>query len=186
MRLRSVNAAVAGVFLLTPAWLLAQSPKIEFEVASIRPVQQGAPMGPRMMQGRLGLRVEGDRANIYFLSVADMVRLAYRAKSYQLLEVNFLQAGRWDVQAKLPEGASREQVPEMVRAMLVDRFKLKAHTETKEQNGYALVVAKDGPKIQPSEGGGFVGESPANALSTQFGSAGLMRLTSSFGASPKR
>jgi uncharacterized protein (TIGR03435 family) len=35
----------------------------------------------------------------------------------------------------------------MVRALLEDRFQLKVHRETKEMPVYALVAAKDGPKL---------------------------------------
>jgi uncharacterized protein (TIGR03435 family) len=43
----------------------------------------------------------------------------------------------------------------MVRAMLADRFKLRAHHEVREQPVYDLVIAKNGPKLQdakPAEG----------------------------------
>ncbi len=36
----------------------------------------------------------------------------------------------------------------MMRALLVDRFQLKVHTEMKELPVYSLVVAKGGPEIQ--------------------------------------
>jgi uncharacterized protein (TIGR03435 family) len=40
----------------------------------------------------------------------------------------------------------------MLQALLADRFKLAVHRETKETSGYALVVAKGGPKLkEPTE-----------------------------------
>ncbi len=57
---------------------------------------------------------------------------------------------RFDVLAKLPEGASREQVPEMLQALLAERFKLTVHRESKEHAVYALVVGKNGPKLKES------------------------------------
>jgi uncharacterized protein (TIGR03435 family) len=42
--------------------------------------------------------------------------------------------------AKLPEGATREQVPEMIRTMLEDRFQLKSHRDGKELPVYGLVA----------------------------------------------
>jgi uncharacterized protein (TIGR03435 family) len=47
--------------------------------------------------------------------------------------------------------ATTEQLRQMVLAMLVDRFKLRAHREPKESSGYALVVAKGGPKVELKE-----------------------------------
>jgi uncharacterized protein (TIGR03435 family) len=61
-----------------------------------------------------------------------------------------LSAARFDIHAKLPAGGSEEQVPQMLQALLVDRFKLAAHREQKEQNVYALVVGQDGSKLEPS------------------------------------
>ncbi len=39
----------------------------------------------------------------------------------------------------------------MLQALLEDRFKLKVHRETREVPVYALVVAKGGPKLQPTK-----------------------------------
>ena len=48
----------------------------------------------------------------------------------------------------MPEGATKEQVPQMLQALLAERFKLIAHREIKpNQNVYELVVAKNGPKL---------------------------------------
>jgi len=50
----------------------------------------------------------------------------------------------FDIFAKLPEGASRDQVPAMLRDLLATRFKLTTHREYREQPTYALVAAKGG------------------------------------------
>ena len=39
----------------------------------------------------------------------------------------------------------------MLRNLLADRFALKTHVETKEINGYALTVAKGGPKFKQAQ-----------------------------------
>ena len=57
---------------------------------------------------------------------------------------------RFDVLAKMPEGATKEQVPEMLQALLAERFKLAIHHDTKELSVYALVVGKGGPKLKES------------------------------------
>jgi uncharacterized protein (TIGR03435 family) len=57
---------------------------------------------------------------------------------------------RFDISAKLPEGASRDQVPAMLQNLLAARFKLATHREYREQLVYALVAAKGGPKLQPA------------------------------------
>jgi uncharacterized protein (TIGR03435 family) len=62
-------------------------------------------------------------------------------------------APRFDISAKLPEGASRDLVPKMLQALLEDRFKLTFHREVREKPGYALVVAKGGPKMKEAAPG---------------------------------
>ncbi|HEY1897524.1 MAG TPA: TIGR03435 family protein, partial [Terracidiphilus sp.] len=65
---------------------------------------------------------------------------------------------RYDVQAKVaPEDASRldklkiDERRSMLVPLLVERFNLKYHHETRELPGYALVVAKGGPKMKVSD-----------------------------------
>ena len=47
--------------------------------------------------------------------------------------------------------ASREQIKEMLQTLLVERFKLAVHRETKELSVYTLVVAKNGSKLQEAK-----------------------------------
>jgi uncharacterized protein (TIGR03435 family) len=107
-----------------------------------------------MMSGgmRVGMTVDGSRVDIRFLSMADLIRTAYKIKPHQLSGIETgIGVDRWDIQAKMPEGATKEQVPEMLQALLADRFKLKIHRDSKEQSVYALVAAKGGAKLQESE-----------------------------------
>jgi uncharacterized protein (TIGR03435 family) len=57
---------------------------------------------------------------------------------------------RFDVSAKLPDGANLDQIPQMFLSLLEDRFGLAFHRESREQPIYALVVAKGGLKVQPA------------------------------------
>jgi uncharacterized protein (TIGR03435 family) len=51
----------------------------------------------------------------------------------------------------LPSARRTEQFQQQVRQLLAERFKLVLHTETRELPVYALVVAKGGPKLQPTQ-----------------------------------
>jgi uncharacterized protein (TIGR03435 family) len=51
---------------------------------------------------------------------------------------------------KLPAGATKEQLPEMWRRLLEERFHLAAHYVTKELPAYELVVANGGPRCRGS------------------------------------
>ena len=58
----------------------------------------------------------------------------------------------FDISAKIPRGATTEQVAIMLQNLLNDRFQLAVHHETAQSSGYALVVAKGGPKLKASAG----------------------------------
>src|SRR4029077_19782644 len=79
---------------------------------------------------------------------------AYDVKTYQITGPDWLtalSAPRFDIVAKMPEGTNKDQVPEMLRTLLAERFKLTIHRENKEQSVYALVVAKGGHKMKEAE-----------------------------------
>ena len=54
---------------------------------------------------------------------------------------------QFDIDAKLPAGATEDQVPQMLQALLADRFKMTIRRENREQSVYELVVAKSGLKM---------------------------------------
>jgi uncharacterized protein (TIGR03435 family) len=122
-----------------------------FEVASVKPA---APLDRiQMLSGQIHIRMKIDaaRVDIGSMSLAELIRVAYRVKQYQVSGPDWMASERFDVLAKLPEGGSREQVPEMLQALLAERFKLAVHRESKEHAVYALVVGKNGPKLKESE-----------------------------------
>jgi uncharacterized protein (TIGR03435 family) len=55
---------------------------------------------------------------------------------------------RFDIVAKMPEGATKEQLPQMLQSLLEERFQLKFHRGSKENSVYGLVVGKGGPKLK--------------------------------------
>ena len=123
----------------------------EFEVASIKPAP---PLDPaKIVAGKmhLGMSVDAARVDIGSLSLADLIRTAYRLKSYQVSGPDWMTSERFDVLAKMPAGASKDKVPEMLQALLAERFKLVVHRDTKEHAVYALVVGKSGPKMKDAE-----------------------------------
>jgi uncharacterized protein (TIGR03435 family) len=46
----------------------------------------------------------------------------------------------YDISAKLPEGSTSDQIPEMLQQLLHDRFQCVAHMEEQLKNGYSMVV----------------------------------------------
>jgi uncharacterized protein (TIGR03435 family) len=101
-------------------------------------------------QAHFGMNVNAARVDIGSQSLAELIRIAYEVKPYQVQGPDWITSERFDVAAKLPEGASKEQVPRMLEALLAERFGLKVHRESKEQSVYVLVVGKNGPKLKES------------------------------------
>jgi uncharacterized protein (TIGR03435 family) len=84
------------------------------------------------------------------MSLKDLIAIAYKVKAYQITGPAWLATERFDIVAKMPEGASKDDAPIMLQALLQERFKLTAHRDTQERPVLALVVGKDGPKLKES------------------------------------
>ncbi len=120
---------------------------VAFEVASVKPVEfnRQAPMCMCEQNATLAYRQA---------SLRNIIRRAYGLQDLQLLGPDWLDAERFNIDAKSPAGASKDQVPEMLQALLAERFKLEAHTNTKWLSGFMLVLGKDGSKLTPVRTGG--------------------------------
>ena len=121
-----------------------------FEVASISP---SVPLQTQISTGqlRVGTTITDSRVDLKSASLAELVVMAYRLKPYQLTAPDWMRSERYDVMATIPTGGNKDQVPEMLQALLTDRFKLRVHKDKKEQSVYALIVGSDGHKLKPSE-----------------------------------
>jgi uncharacterized protein (TIGR03435 family) len=128
--------------LLPAAILSAQQPR--FEVASIKPFEP-APGGPVVMSA--------DGAFVTYTNIAmlDCIRGAYRVRDFQIAGPEWMSKVRFEIRAKLPAGASVDQIPEMLQSLLAERFKLEIRREMKEQKVYALMVGSDGARLKPAE-----------------------------------
>ena len=122
--------------------LLCQS----FEVASVKPSKSTG--GRVTMTGGPGSSDPG-RISYTNITLRRVLLTAYDAKNYQLPGPEWLDTARFDITAKIPEGATKEQFQAMLRDLLATRFKMTIHRESKELPIYALVVAKNGSKIKP-------------------------------------
>jgi len=116
-----------------------------FEVASIRP--SGPPSGDHMS---VGIHIDGARISCTYFSLKDYITAAYAVKIYQVVGPDWIGGERFDIAATLPAGAKQEQVPDMLKALLADRFGMKFHRETRDFPVYGLVAAKGGLKMQES------------------------------------
>ncbi len=125
---------------------------LQFEVASIKPSPPRKEGEPRGMMGCFG--GPGSKGPVRYTcakaSVATMVLTAYGLKNYQLRPAFSPDAEQFNLEAKVPPGATAAQVKVMLRNLLTERFKLAFHYDKGELQGYALVVAKSGLKMKES------------------------------------
>jgi uncharacterized protein (TIGR03435 family) len=128
---------------------------LTFEVATVKPAAplDLAKMAADMQAGRMpkiGAHVDAARAEYNYLSLKELIANAYKVKGYQVTGPAWLTSQRFDVAAKMPEGASKDDAPRMLQSLLEERFKLAIHRETQEHPVLALVVGKWGPKLKES------------------------------------
>jgi uncharacterized protein (TIGR03435 family) len=93
------------------------------------------------------MRIDGARVDMGFQSLADLIRIAYRVKPYQVQGTDWMSQQRFEIQGKIPEGVSQDKLPEMLQALLAERFKLTIHRDKKDLPVYALIVGKGGSKL---------------------------------------
>src|SRR6185312_8694818 len=109
---------------------------MEFEVADIKPSQ--ARTGANLQIQR------GGRIDARSVTLKDLVQFAWNI-DYDDMVIGLKSAGdqRYDIVAKAPNGVANDfdSLSLMMRALLVDRFKLTSHFENQAVNVYALVAA---------------------------------------------
>lgn len=113
-----------------------------FEVASVKPNQTGS--------GHSDVETDGNLLRMNNVTLRLCLTWAYRITDAQVVGPDWLTSERFDIVAKTESGKPR---PEMLKAVLEERFKLAVHRETRELTEYALVVAKNGPKLKKVDPG---------------------------------
>jgi uncharacterized protein (TIGR03435 family) len=118
-----------------------------FEVASVKPNKTGLRGGQ--------LNTDPGRLTITNVSLRTCIKAAFGLQNYQLSGgTASIEDELYDIDAKAGGSVGDDQLMLMLRRLLADRFKLKFHRESKEMQGYALVVAKNGPKLHEVEPAG--------------------------------
>jgi uncharacterized protein (TIGR03435 family) len=139
-----------------------------FEVASIK----ASPVGPAGFRGgchgidSVYAPVQAASAPPLGRCIVTDARLSHLVYlAWEMHSMNYIKSGpewiaggdeRFNVDAKAedPRKTTERQLLEMLQALLVERFQLKYHREPAEQSGFALTVAKNGPKFQEAKRAG--------------------------------
>lgn len=132
----------------------AQAPtSSSFEVASVRPSPRG--------HGYTSVSPPGStQFNAKNASMKLLLGMAFGVSSNQIsATMGWIDDQYYDVEAK-PEGdsgLSYEQLQAPLRQLLVQRFQLAFHRESKEVSGYAMVVGKNGSRLEKGKDGPATG-----------------------------
>jgi uncharacterized protein (TIGR03435 family) len=140
---------------MPPRLLAADGKPLEFDVVSVRPNRSGdesmGVVSPPLSDG----------VTITNMPLEDIISWAYGITIRNQISgmPDWAKKERFDIKAKVADAdlpAFRKVVDPIVRVsmlqkILVDRFKMKSHYETKMLAGYALVVGKNGSKLTEVE-----------------------------------
>jgi len=128
--------------------------KPEFEVASVRLASVENEEAFRQSYVPTLDIAPGGTLQISNRQLRDIIMLAFNVGPGQLSGPEWLvdsqaplrEIPRFDIVAKVPDDAKKEQIALMLQALLEDRFKLKTHPSQKTIQVYALEVGKNGAK----------------------------------------
>jgi uncharacterized protein (TIGR03435 family) len=161
MRCGLLAALPVLILLLDAQESRAQSVTIppRFEEASVKPTDRCG------MQNSIdpgGIALDGDPLKLVLME-------AFKVKVDQITGPSWLDEDCFVVTAKIPEGATKDQLPAMFQALLAERFQLAFHKETHLRPGFALVVDKHGTKLKPTEPNANAADKSAGKVSFRFG-----------------
>jgi uncharacterized protein (TIGR03435 family) len=122
-----------------------------FDVASIKPSSTQTP------PGSLGMTLGKISWDCHSMRLVDILFMLNPFPGLQIKGgPKWIQTDRFDISAKVDSDTGEikpDDAMGMVQALLEDRFKLVAHRDTKEVNGFLLVVRGKEPKLNPSKDG---------------------------------
>jgi uncharacterized protein (TIGR03435 family) len=156
---RSLVFTVATILLLGAAPNLgAQTPAATaFEVASVKPSNPNPDPSNPLNMIALMLPQPGGRFTATNTPLRMLIMVAYELKQDAQLTGGppDLLPAKYDITARAAgAGTIGKELPQLLRSLLADRFKLKTHTESRELPVYDLVLARSdgrlGPDLKPS------------------------------------
>jgi uncharacterized protein (TIGR03435 family) len=141
-----ISRAVAISFFLSAACAF---PQARFDVASIKPSRLSG-------EGRNRENVTANPGTLtmHNVSLKSALQWAHRMKEYQVSGPVWIGDERFDISAKAADTAGEDQLRAMLQNLLAERFKIALHHEKKDLPFYALLVAKNGPKLAAGKADG--------------------------------
>jgi uncharacterized protein (TIGR03435 family) len=135
--------------VLFPALLLAQAPQPRFEVASVKPLD--ATLADLLRTNYRSVSITDSRVDLKGQTLPELIALAWNITQDRVMNVPDSVRGLFfDGQALVPQGASKGAIPEMMQALLEDRFRLSIHTAEETRSMYRMTAGKGTAKLHPS------------------------------------
>ena len=134
---------------LFPIAALGQAGSPVFEAASVKPAPPPPGAGRPAMHGGPGTPDPG-RVTFNNFTLMNVLARAYDMKSYQVSGPAWLTSERYDIAAKIPTGATKDQYDLMLQNLLAARFHLALHRETRQLQGFHLIAGRSGPRLKAS------------------------------------
>jgi len=138
MKSRTCVFVALSVSAIGPATGVAQ---LRFEEASVRTAERCA------MQNSVDPGIVSLNGDPLKLILAE----AFQLKADQINGPSWLDADCFTIHARMPEGANKDQMPAMLQALMIERFHVVTHAESRLRPGYALVVDQNGPRFRESD-----------------------------------
>jgi uncharacterized protein (TIGR03435 family) len=167
----SITVVVAGAFSMLivsgPVTPAAQQPQavtpapIQFEVVSIKPNSPassslgGVPMAVQTMS------VRGGRFHAFAVTPGRLISRALGVNESTIVDgPDWIRTARYNIDAttdqRVADSVLSAQLPQLIKTVLEDRFRLKYHVEDRRFRVYALVMERKdgryGPRLRPSVG----------------------------------
>ncbi len=134
-----VRAIVSVLSVVGFCNVFGQAPS--FEIASVKPSQS--------VVGHDGtITTDPERFTARNATLKRLIFEAYHVSYSQITGgPSWLDSNEYDIEARAENPVSAEQLRLMLRALLIERFKLVIRSESQERRVYALVVGKDGARL---------------------------------------
>jgi uncharacterized protein (TIGR03435 family) len=161
MRTLALIFVVLGSAFVAASQTPSDSGRASFEVASVRPstaTGNGVRGGCHGVDSRYGPNESAPplgRCVISDARLSHLISIAWQLNAMSMIRnaPDWVIGGdeRFNIEAKSEDPKATEtQLLGMLQNLLEDRFLLKYHRDVHEEQGYALVVAKNGPKLKKS------------------------------------
>ena len=111
-----------------------QGKSLQFEAAAIKPSD------PKAVSSSMQVGGLGGQFRMVNTPLKQWVEMALSVADYALKAPAWLDTSKFDLEARMPAGEPAS--PEMMKALLIERFGLKWHEETGTVSGYELVADK--------------------------------------------